>query len=196
MALFNFLYRCPRCGADPMEGRGDEVRCPQCGIRVRRGGGGATLRVVEAGKEVALPAAELTAATAAVGGAGSLPREAMVTRSRSAAEEPVHHRGRLLGYAERQDEGEVGRLRLTDVDALFLQEERVRDRWPLLRFRALQSSSSLVQFSTPDEPLVQFRFQSDSPRRWEELFRLALQRAWRNAGRGEILEFQPRIVTR
>jgi hypothetical protein len=42
--------------------------------------------------------------------------------------------------------------------------------------------------------LRQFEFLEDSPKRWEDLFRLALQRFY--AARGEIIvEFQPQIVT-
>lgn len=217
MPLTALLYRCPRCGHDPMAGHGDEARCPSCGVSFRRGDVGATLRLTDPSdpdRERVVPAASLTHAIAALGGPLPSPhsalgdgalgggvdlgvvREAAALRSRSLAEEPVHFRGRLLGFAERQGEGEDGIVRLTDDEIVFLVEDQVRDRWRLIELRALQSSSSLIQLSTRSDELVQFRFHSDSPRRWEELLRIALQKAWDGEGRGTIMEFQPRIVTR
>ena len=46
-----------------------------------------------------------------------------------------------------------------------------------------------------DDTSQEFKFPEDSPFRWEALLRENLRRAYRAAGRGEIVEFQPRIVT-
>jgi hypothetical protein len=43
---------------------------------------------------------------------------------------------------------------------------------------------------------VTFRFRTGSPRLWEELLQRALRALWRDLGRGEIREYQPRIVAR
>ena len=59
----------------------------------------------------------------------------------------------------------------------------------------MQTSSSSLQVTIPSGELIQLRFSLDSPRRWEQLLKAALQKAYREAGRGEIVEFQPRIVT-
>ncbi len=41
MALVDLLYRCPRCGHDPLPGKGGRALCPACGAAysVARGGG-------------------------------------------------------------------------------------------------------------------------------------------------------------
>lgn len=41
MALVDLLYRCPRCGHDPLPGKGGSALCPACGssYSVARGGG-------------------------------------------------------------------------------------------------------------------------------------------------------------
>ncbi len=41
-----------------------------------------------------------------------------------------------------------------------------------------------------------FRFLTGSPRLWEALLQHAVQALYRRQGRGEIREFQPRIVVR
>jgi hypothetical protein len=208
MSLATLLYRCPLCGHDPVEGRGDEASCPGCGRGFRRGDAGGTLRIVEADGTVrTVPAGQLTRAIEAKGGArsaasgegGRLSRSAAALRSRSIAEVPLFRRGELVGFWERKGAGERGRVSLEHDRLSFTKEGAAEaeagDRWELLEIRALQSSSSLIQISCGGE-LVQFRFERDSPRRWEDLLRLALQEAWAAAGRGTIVEFQPRIVTR
>jgi len=74
-------------------------------------------------------------------------------------------------------------------------EQDSRLSWSLLEIRAVQTSSSSLQFSPRGGGLVELRFPYDSPLRWETLLRGALRRAYRREGRGEIVEFQPRIVT-
>lgn len=63
MPLVYLLYRCPRCGHDPTEGKGDEARCPSCGARFSRGRKGGRLRVRDRdGREWEVPSHELSAA--------------------------------------------------------------------------------------------------------------------------------------
>ena len=66
--------------------------------------------------------------------------------------------------------------------------------WLFLDIRAVQTSSSSLQFSPASGGLVEFRFESDSPFRWEHLLHRGLRRAYAAAGLGTIVEFQPRIV--
>jgi hypothetical protein len=72
--------------------------------------------------------------------------------------------------------------------------EKGTETWPLLEIRAVQTSSSCLQFSPASGGLVELRFPHDSPFRWETLLRNALRRVYRREGLGEIVEFQPRIV--
>ena len=123
-----------------------------------------------------------------------LHRSDVVVRQ-SGIESPVQWGGKLLGFAEAMGEGESGVLELS-IEALRLRlASDPGDRvWPLLQIRAVQTSSSSLQFSPLQGGLVEFRFQNDSPFRWETLLRESLRLAYRKEGLGEIVEFQPRIV--
>ncbi len=207
MALRDLLYRCPRCGHDPTEGKGDRVRCPACGCRFSRASSGARI-LVEATEENPkhLPARRLTEAiadrggplTAARGEDGAIRYESRVAVRRGEGEEAVRHGGDVWGFYERLGEPEGGLLRARN-DALELESEgaeTTRSRWNLLDLRAVQSSSSSVQIFTATGELVHFRFLDDSPVRWEALLHAVLQDAYEREGKGRILEFQPRIVIR
>lgn len=211
MALIDFLYRCPACGAEPLEGRGPAVRCAGgCGRSFRPTRDRSAFHIEgQAGSEGTMTPAEARAAIAAFGGAlsraespdGALRDEARVQMRLADREEPVHYRGRVLGWFERFGPARSGRLRLRDGSVLFVPDERAGAssrgyRWDLDDVRALQSSSSTVQISLPDDQVVLFRFPADSSRRWEELLQEAVRRLWRAADRGEIAEFQPRIRAR
>jgi len=213
MPLAYLLFRCPHCGHDPMGGEKDEAVCPGCGIRFSRGGEGGMIRVEEpSGKAWEVPGHRLTAAIMwALGdgdGRGSAPagfliHQAEVAVRQSGAESPVWHRGELLGFAEALGEQTSGILELTP-EALVLQGGTAQSQgpgggnsheiWPLLEIRAVQTSSSSLQFSPSSGGLVEFRFPNDSPFRWENLLRSAIRKAYRKHGLGEIVEFQPRIV--
>lgn len=251
MPLVYLLYRCPRCGHDPMEGEGDEARCPSCGTRYSRARVGGRLRVQDReGGVWEVPSHRLSAAVdgwnaepgqeseVEGGGAGGFLRRAHVEVRRASREAPFRFAGELLGFVESLGEAreavleiapEALRLwpggtpgpgldpggdatgglgRKTGGDALGGSgrdaggpshagaEGGLLEEWPLLDIRAVQTSSSSLQISPQGGGVVQFRFQGDSPRRWEDLLRRTLREAYRRAGRGEILEFQPRIVTR
>jgi hypothetical protein len=122
---------------------------------------------------------------------------------RSGEEAPVRWGGELLGFAEAMGGPVSGTVQLTP-DALILHshggeeqgttQEASPEIWPLLDIRAVQTSSSSLQFSPSKGGLVQLRFRNDSPFRWEVLLRTALRQAYRREGLGEIVEFQPRIV--
>jgi hypothetical protein len=137
-------------------------------------------------------------------------------------ERPFRFRGELLGFAEGMAAPVAGVLRITDDDLVFrempgsgglpaiarasaggvptpstaVEGGALLHGWPLLGIGAVQTTSRSLQIAPRAGGLVQFRFPDDSPRRWEELLHLALRQAYRRAGRGEIGEFQPRIVAR
>lgn len=207
MALKDLLYRCPRCGHDPTEGKGDRVHCPACRCRFSRAPAGARI-VVEPAEETPkhVPASRLSEAIAERGGPlaaargedGAIRYESRVEVRRGAAEETMRHGGEVWGFYERLGVPEPGLLRARS-DALELESEgaeTTRSRWNLLDLRAVQSSSSSVQIFTATGELVHFRFLDDSPVRWEALLHAVLQDAYERDGRGRILEFQPRIAVR
>jgi hypothetical protein len=86
-----------------------------------------------------------------------------------------------------------GTLALDGTELSFREDGGGRHGWRLADLRALQGSSSEVQVSPASGGLVAFRLAEDSPRRWEEALKAGLRAVWRHQGRGEIVEFQPRI---
>ena len=207
MALRDLLYRCPECGRDPVEGRKDRVRCPSCGAVYERGGPPALIRVTrEGGETKAVHASRLVDAIREMGGPlpsalgedGALDHVSEVRVRRATEEEGVRYRGRLLGFTERLGEARSATLRLAG-DGLELRDAAggaVERRWNVLDLRAVQASSSALQIYSATGELVHFRFVDESPLRWEALLHVVLRRAYREAGKGEIVEFQPRIAVR
>lgn len=205
MGLKTLLYRCPLCGQDPVEGRKDEVRCPACGTRFERGDARSSIRVErKEGTPKSVPARRLADAIdekggpllAARDGEGGIRYEADVVVRRAVEERPLRYGGALLGFIERLEGGTPGVLRVDDVTLELAEEGRLRSRWSLMDLRAVQTSSSSVQIRAATGEVVDFRFVEDSPRRWEGLLHELLRRSYRRAGRGEIVEFQPRISVR
>ncbi len=206
MALTDLLYRCARCGHDPLEGAGDGAVCPECGVRYTRLGSTGRIRVAAPGEEGAwevLPGV-LVEALEARGGPlsrarspeGSLRYSTPVEVRIATEEEPIRWRGEVLGYAEAPGDPERGVLEITEEALALERAGGGRTVWSLLEIRAVQTSSSSLQIVPPEGGLVHFRFLVDSPRRWEGLLHAMVREAYRWAGRGEVLEFQPRIVAR
>ena len=206
MALVNLLYRCPLCGTDPARGAGDRAMCDACGAAFSRRRGERTIHVRSPSTGSRdIPVHALMAAIEAFGGPmtsargddGKVSYEATVQLRRSNRERPVRYRGEVLGFAEALEEPEPGLLRITkDRLALFGPgDEAIVDEWPLLSLWAVQTASSTLQISLADGSVFQFRFTDDSLYRWERLLHTLLREAYRREGKGEIVEFQPRIVT-
>jgi hypothetical protein len=205
MALTDLLYRCPRCGRDPLPGVGDRAECPECFTTYTRGSVGSRIRIsFPGGSPAEVPPHVLTARIDALGGAlpgehgeGGEVRRTPVRMQRSRNEEAVEWDGALVGFVETYEPPEEGVLRLT-VDTLeFLDPGgRLLASWGLTTLTAVQGASSAVQIRLPGGWLHQFRFPMDSPRRWESLLRVLVSRARLQAGLGEVVEFQPRITSR
>jgi hypothetical protein len=68
--------------------------------------------------------------------------------------------------------------------------------WAFTDITAIQPSSATLQISARMQPLASLQVPGGSIRFWEELLCAALQAHYTVTGRGEIVEFQPRIVTR
>lgn len=204
MALVDFLYRCPFCGHDPLQGAGDTARCGSCGRSFRTAPAEGGIAISEGGGETrVVPVDELSRRIEALGGVltraqrddGSLRYEAVAAMRLAVVEEPVHYGGSLFGFTEQLGSRRDGTLVLDDRTLQFLSREGDREvvRWDLKDVRALQGASSSVQLSPRTGGVAVFRFLDDSPRRWEALLAHALRRVWLEEGWGEIVEFQPRI---
>lgn len=204
MALVDLCYRCPECGDDPMEGEGDQARCGSCGVRIGRRRGRLWMTASGDGGETGISARELCRRIDARGGPmtratapdGTLEYTARALVSWRIAENAVWHRGVLLGYSESMGPAVEGSITVHRNTVSVDGGEAGAGRWRHLDIGAVQAASSSLQLSLPGGRLVQFRFLGDSPRRWETLMRRLIADAWERAGRGRVIEFQPRIVTR
>lgn len=204
MALIDLCYRCPQCGHDPMGGEGDAAWCPSCGTRIERSRGRLLLSLAERDQRFDVSAADLCRRIDEHGGPitratkedGMLEYSAPARISWRVSEQAVRYRGVLRGFVESMGPAEPGTV---TVDRERVHVEcggRGAGSWRHLDLGAVQASSSSLQLSLPDDQLVQLRFLDDSPRRWETLMRRLITDAYERAGRGRVVEFQPRIVTR
>lgn len=206
MALHHLLFRCPYCGHDPLKGEGDRATCSACSRQYVRRRAGGTIAVHGASETVDVPIGELThridehggALTSGVGADGRIHYSARATAQEADEDQPVRFRGQVLGFVEQLGEGEPGELTIDEEALSFVADgppKSQRRTWTLLGVRAVQSASSSIQISPSEGGVVLFKFESDSPVRWERLVKQAMQRAYDRAGRGQIREFQPRIVS-
>jgi hypothetical protein len=200
MPLVDLIYRCPLCGADAMREENDRVAsCRACARvyehlpdrgRIRVEGHDGT--VLEVDQDELVAGAVNADARVVLAPLVEVDAVARVARE----EEPVAYRSSLIGFVESRGPALSGRLSLRQDRIDFKPDAGPARSWMLLDVRAVQTASASVQISPLEGGLVTFRILGDSPRRWEELIRARVRNAWRAAGRGEIVEFQPRIRTR
>ena len=166
-----------------------------------------------------MPRPEEAAAAAGAGEAGATVRTARVRSRQATKTDVVRGDSGYLNRIEIFDRDAPGRLELT-TDALVYrpgaagsegpdgshgsdpavgpdagENVEAARTWGLGQLTAVQASSRTLQIKVRDRPLVSFRFEDDSVFLWELLLQEVLRRYYRRAGRGEIAEFQPRIVT-
>lgn len=199
MAIRDLLWACPECGREGGIRREDgKERCPSCEITFRRGPGSIIVAEGPAGELRAAPAEEwldrLPDLEVFPEGQGA--REARVVARFAGRDVPIRREGRFLGFREGMGEKVPGTLVLQPDRLTFRAEGGETHSWPFERITGLQPSSRTLQVKARGEPVVGFRFPEASPRFWEELLEEALRAWYREEGRGEIREFQPRIATR
>jgi len=118
-------------------------------------------------------------------------------RARVAVGESVIRLGSTyLNRIERFGPPRDGVLALCADRLRFTPDAGEAEEWIFDEVTAVQPSSSTLQVKARRRPVVSFRFPEDSARFWEELLCAVIRRHYRATGRGEIIEFQPRIVTR
>lgn len=181
----DIVWACLECGT---EGSLDEAAvCRSCGARYRRGIG-ATI-VVNDGKTY--QPREVTALLPDAGSSGT----ADCTVRESVGDHPVRANGHYLGRVEKLGPPRAGRLML-DADRLFFDAEDGADLdVDLLDITAIQPSSHALQIKTVRRPVFSIKFTDSSPKLWEERLQNAINAASIRAGRGAVVEFQPRICT-
>ena len=199
MAIRDLLWACPACGVPnalaPASRRSDA--CRSCGAVLRRGPG-ANIVLEVPGRAPAARAACDWCADLPAPDPDAEPLDGHATlREAESVEQPLHQNGELLGFIERFRPAVQGVVTLTDGAVRFRSDDGSLVRsWPLERLTAVQPASAALQLKARDQPVVSLRFTSCSVRLWERRIQNALRRLYREAGRGEIVEFQPRISTR
>lgn len=199
MAIHDLLWGCPLCGTEGrLRTRRRVTTCAACGVRFRRARGAAIAAQTPDGRTLVRTAAawvDRSPPPAPPGPADSLGPERAILRI---AEEAVALRpgGVFAGWGERFGPKRPGRATLTPESLLFHEDGGTSHEWPIDRFTAVQPTSSALQVKTRDAPVAFFQFLEGSVRRWEFWIQHRLRALHTAAGRGDIVEFQPRITTR
>lgn len=203
MAIPDLLWACPACGLDRgLEPERKGYRCSRCGTVFRRGRGAAIRADAPDGSRTVLrPAdwlARLPEPQAFVQqrlGEGNEIRAARASMRRGVGFERVFGEHGYLNRVEVWGEPTAGRLELWAGRLVWSPDQGDSEAWPLDSLTAVQASSRAIQLNRARAPLVEARFDDDSIFLWERLLHAALREFYGRTGRGEIVEFQPRIVT-
>jgi hypothetical protein len=207
MAISDLLWACPVC--DKLGGINTAGAC-HCGVTFARARGARIRARMPDGRIVERTPAEWSdllpdPASLLEGGAGGLHDAAppgVVRRARVSAREVTGHRvvrdnrGAYLNRVELYGPESQGTLETGPERLVYRPEGQPPREWPLDALTAIQASSSTLQIKAAHRPLVSFRFLDDSLYLWESLLQAALTALYRRTGRGEIVEFQPRITVR
>ena len=224
MPIHHMLYRCPRCGHDPLEGHRGRAKCSSCGTGFQQGRGSIIIVRPPKGPPERTSASSLLADVERLGGPGTekeageerleeraedigggmngagLFREARIVFGRAEGHDVIRWRGEVLGFSERISWKGRGLIRL-EGEALTFEPDQdlgggVQDFSCFLGdIRGVQISSMALQITLDGGRMYQFEFVDDSPKRWEDLVCLALTRLYARSGQW-IAEFKPRITAR
>ena len=199
MAIPDLLWACPDCGLDRGLRASGDATCAGCGTRFDRVRG-ASIRATGRGGEVRIRTAaewvdDLPDPGSLIGPRETI-REASVVASFVKGEQVIRFEGRYVNRIERFGPKGRGRLELGLERLLYLPEGSAPLSWAFGDLKAVQASSRTLQVRGADHPLASFAFLDDSSYLWDRLLATALGAFYRRTGRGEIVELQPRIVTR
>ena len=137
MPIHHMLYRCPRCGHDPLEGHKGRAKCSSCGTLFEQGRGSVIIVRPPDGLPEQPTTSRLLADLEKMGGPGiskdlgkdraeqlgvdldegSLFRESRISLGRAEGHDVIRWRGEALGFSERISWKGVGLLKL-EGDAL------------------------------------------------------------------------------
>lgn len=206
MAIRDLLWACPVCGTEGgIRSAKKGEACTACGTRYRRGKGAELIAETPGERPRSQPAAVwadrlpatdiLDRLCGSLDGGGNIHRDRVRARFATSST-PIRHRGRYMNRIERFGPACEGDLRLESERLVLVRDAAAPETWRFDELTAVQASSSTLQIKARGRPVVSFRFLEGSARFWEELLTTALRRHYHATGRGEILEFQPRIATR
>jgi len=197
VAIADIVYACIECGGvETLRPAGDAETCERCGTRYCRVDG-ALIRAERPGRPPETRSAgEWLDLLAAIGAdSPHAIRPAPVLLRIADRQRPHRAAGMYLGRIESFGPELEGVLSLAG-DRLAVQTEAARFEWSLLELTAVQPSSRALQLKVRNGPLLSFKFPEGSAVLWETRVQRALQDLYTSLGRGTIIEFQPRIVTR
>jgi hypothetical protein len=212
MAIRDLLWACPICGRESaLEQARKGERCQQCGTHFSRDGR-ALITARQPGHPPVtrspaewlerLPDLRIEERIAQAAAQGEVIRTESAILRTEIDSQPVYFRGTYLNRIERLGPPRAGELRLEAERLAFLPAEVPEDDptaaviWEFDAITAVQPSSSTLQLKALGGPLASLRVPGGSIRLWEEFICAALRCHYRKKGRGEIVEFQPRITTR
>lgn len=200
MGVADLLWACPECGAPG--GIGPNGTC-RCGVAFRRGKGASIEARLPDGRTIIRKPAEWLdrlpdpATLLERGeGEGEPLRRARVVARETTGSAPIRSGRRFLNRIEQYGPETEGTLEIQPDRLVYRPEGKPPREWPLETLTAVQTSSRTLQVNVRNQPLVSFRFSDDSLFLWELLLNAALRSFYQRTGRGEIAEFQPRIVVR
>ncbi len=200
MPIHDMLYRCPRCGHDPLDGHKGRARCSSCGTTFEQGRGSVIIVRPPKAPPERISASRLIADVEKMGGPGNgegLLREARIVFGRAEGHDIIRLRGEVLGFSERISWKGGGLLKLEGEALTFVPDQGLPSveefSCPLGDIRGILISSSALQVTLEGGRMYQFEFVDDSSKRWEDLVCLALTRLYARSGQ-YITEFKPRIT--
>jgi hypothetical protein len=198
VGISDLLWACPECGT---VGGIDTRGACGCGVSFQRGKGSHIVARKAGSPSVARSPAEWVdrlppVETLLDAGEGTIVRRASVVAREVTGTTKVRKGGRFLNRIEQYGPKRPATLEMLPEALIYRPEGYGGREWPFDALTAVQTSSSTLQLNIRDHPLVSFRFLDDSLVLWERLLHAALRQFYRKTGRGEIAEFQPRIVTR
>jgi DNA-directed RNA polymerase subunit RPC12/RpoP len=136
MPIHHMLYRCPRCGHDPLDGHKVIAKCSSCGTQFEQGRGAVIIVRPPDGPPEQCTAGSLLADVERLGGPGlaepdlgaqlgedSLFREARITFGRAEGHDVIRWRGEVLGFSERISWKGRGTVRL-EGEALTFEPDQ------------------------------------------------------------------------
>jgi 1-acyl-sn-glycerol-3-phosphate acyltransferase len=185
------VWACIICGQE--NAVSEAGKCRACGAQYRRGRG-ANILVARAadGEAAEYTPVEITRMLPDPGSTGT----AHCTIRDSAGDHSYYAHNRFLGRIEKLGPARAGTLTLNQTTLAFEAETGASLAIPLLEITALQPSSHALQIKTTGRPVFSIKFTDSSPKLWEERLQNAISDAYRRAGLGDVVEFQPRICTR
>jgi 1-acyl-sn-glycerol-3-phosphate acyltransferase len=201
MAIRDLLWACPGCAAfsSLRAGKRRTNVCDSCGTRFRRAEGATIRAEFPDGRTETLAATEwlrrlpLIESRYPTDNEEALGPEPVGVKTIQRFR-PVYEGPELFGWAEQMSSRVQAAATLTATTLVLRHADR-EEVTPLEQILSIQLTSSSLQITRRDRPLVALRFRNASIRLWERVLQIRVANAYRRDGRGEIVEYQPVIRT-